>query len=70
MGCVFINFHSLCSRVEIFIFPSESPAGLFLLEVECTTVAGLTLALLPAAGQGVGVKTMQGSHLTEKGLYL
>lgn len=31
--------------------------GLFLLEMEGTTVDGLTLVLLPTAGRGVGVKT-------------
>lgn len=48
----------------------ETIQGLFLLEMEGTSVDGLTLVLLPTTGRGVGVKTMQGSHLTEKGLYL
>lgn len=43
--------------------------GLFLLEMECTTVDGLTLVLLPTAGRAGG-KSMQGRHLTEKGLNL
>ena len=48
----------------------ESFAGLFLLEMGGAIADGLILVLLPTAGRGAGVKTMQGSHHAERGLYL